>query len=49
MLVLILCICKAFRLGYVLTVSFSLSNTNQYINKLKDDTVYLEANVTFLQ
>lgn len=39
MLFLILCICKAFRLDYVLTLSFPLSNTNQYISSLKDDTL----------
>lgn len=39
MLFLILCICKAFRLDYVLTSSFPLSNTNQYISSLKDDTL----------
>lgn len=39
MLFLILCICKAFRLDYMLTLSFPLSNTNQYISSLKYDTL----------
>lgn len=42
-------VCKAFRLGYVLPLSFPLSSNNQYINKLKDDKVYPEASVNFLQ
>lgn len=39
MLFLILCICKAYRLDYVLIVSFPLWITNQYISSLKDGTL----------